>query len=246
MRTEKILGILCGIFGILLITVIVREHYISRILHRFFTPNKAAEIENLTARWQNSEEYAEWNKQMDSIHGTAPIVFLGDSQTSRGNWEHLLCRLDLVNMGIPGDITPAMQNRVTRVVNLKPRICFLQSGVNDINVGIPVDSTVQALDRIARRLRAHGIAVVLHTVSYTSAVYNERNPINPQIDRLNQRIREMARTGNIPLIDMNRYTESNGSIDARFVRSDDGLHYSFEAYCLWGRYVTELLKTYGI
>lgn len=230
----------------MLIAVIVREHYIPRAIHRFFPPDIAADIGTLTARWRASEEYAEWNTQMDSIHGTVPIVFLGDSQTSRGNWEHLLGRIDIVNMGVPGDITPAMEHRVTRVIDLRPQICFVQSGVNDINVGIPVDSTAEALGRIVSRLRAHGIEVVLHTVSYTSVAYNERNPIHPQIDLLNERIRAMARTGDIMLIDLNRYTADNGFIAARFVRNDDGLHYSYLAYCLWKEHLTALLKTYGI
>lgn len=169
------------------------------------------------------------NGKQWSIRSVALIVLLGDSQTFRANWNILLGRLDIVNMGIPGDITPAMLTRVDRVIALHPRICFVQGGVNDINVGIPCDSTVEALSRIVRQLSRHRIKPVLHTVSYTSAAYQAKNPINSQIARLNEQIRRLARTEDIELIDMNRSTAQGKTSADPYVRQDDGLHYSYRA-----------------
>ncbi|MEG2038887.1 MAG: GDSL-type esterase/lipase family protein, partial [Oscillospiraceae bacterium] len=70
--------------------------------------------------------FEELNKPMD-------IVFLGDSLTAYGEWQHLSNELKIVNMGIEGDTIRGVELRIDQVVKLKPKVVFLLVGINDIS-----------------------------------------------------------------------------------------------------------------
>ena len=57
---------------------------------------------------------------------------LGNSLTNRISWNELLVRDDIANRGIGSDITAGFINRINFVFNVKPKICFIEGGVNDL------------------------------------------------------------------------------------------------------------------
>ena len=58
-------------------------------------------------------------------HHADSIVFLGDSMTDNGNWKDLFPHEHVINMGIGGDTTQGLLNRLPQVIRLKPKKIFL-------------------------------------------------------------------------------------------------------------------------
>jgi len=67
------------------------------------------------------------------------IVMFGDSIIKMGNWSELLGREDIKNAGFPRFTTSHLVWLIhDNVIVEKPEICFLEGGINDIGVGIPL------------------------------------------------------------------------------------------------------------
>ena len=91
------------------------------------------------------------------------IVFLGNSITFGGNWAELLGRERIVNRGIGGDNTVGMLHRMQYVYQLKPKLCFIMAGINDIYADASVELIFQNYVKIIDTLRAHSIIPVIQS-----------------------------------------------------------------------------------
>ena len=64
----------------------------------------------------------------------------GNSITANGKWGDGLNRLDVKNSGTGGFTTSHFVWTINdQVLQYHPKICFLEGGINDIGVGIPLD-----------------------------------------------------------------------------------------------------------
>lgn len=120
------------------------------------------------------------------------IAGLGDSLTainasgsnaapglaSRGfiSWANIILngRLEFVgNLGVSGDTTAMILARVQSAIAVRPDVCTVLGGANDITTGVNPDVTIANLKVIYATLRAAGITVLAMTVTpagvYTSA-----------------------------------------------------------------------------
>src|SRR5215475_6172002 len=68
------------------------------------------------------------------------VVMLGDSITAQGEWANILPRRRILNLGVGGDTSAGLLNRLRDVIALKPRIVLVMIGLNDfLWEEIPVD-----------------------------------------------------------------------------------------------------------
>ena len=65
----------------------------------------------------------------------ADVVMLGNSLTYNANWNELLGRKNIANRGINSDITAGYLHRLSYVYRLRPKLCFIEGGVNDVYAG---------------------------------------------------------------------------------------------------------------
>ncbi|HET55938.1 MAG TPA: hypothetical protein ENN33_12090 [Ignavibacteria bacterium] len=187
------------------------------------------------------------------------IVMLGNSLTHGVDWNNLLGRNDVVEMGIVSDILSGYFNRIHYVTELKPQICFILGGLNDIYQWIPVETIFDDYVKVVERLRRSGITVVIQSTLYAGRDWGKdwlavNNPDanaaeinkerNSQVDRLNMMLRDYAIKNNIEYIDLNSIM-SRGN----YLRSEityDGVHLNAAGYKIWGREVEKVLKKIGI
>jgi len=107
------------------------------------------------------------------------VVLIGDSITSK--WESLaqtkqLSGLQIINRGIPGDLTSHMLSRFDHdVVQLHPRVVVILGGINDI-AQIPLPSIEQSLASMAETAERHGIHILLATLPPTGPPIGEYDP----------------------------------------------------------------------
>lgn len=184
---------------------------------------------------------------------------LGNSLTHGVNWNMLLGRNDIAEMGIVSDVLSGFVNRLGYVTKLNPKVCFVLGGLNDLYQWVPVETIFADYQKVVERLRRNGINVVIQSTLYAGIDWGkdwleQNNPEanaanvnaerNTQVDRLNVMLKEYAQKNNLEYIDLNSLM-SRG----KYLRSEltyDGVHLNAAGYKIWGREIEQVLKKIGI
>ena len=146
----------------------------------------------------------------------------------------------MANRGIGGDVSEGMLYRLNTVINAHPRLCFLECGINDVLLDVPVTDFSKNATAIVSILQQHDITPVL-----TSIVYLGSNGANaaysPRIDSFNRVLQDIAVEKNCDVMDLNSKLCHNGVLQPRYVLKD-GLHFTPDAYRVWAGMVLEQIK----
>jgi len=174
---------------------------------------------------------------MIDYKGKAEIVMFGNSITARGNWNVLLNRNDIKNSGIDGFTTSHFVLLIkSHVVAYKPKICFLEGGINDIMVGIPVSRIKSNYISLVDGLTKNNITPIVQ-----STLYQENNPQSKiQVDSLNNFLARYCKTNGITYLDINSKLSTKNGLKPEY--SLDGTHINKEAYKVWAKEINEILK----
>lgn len=175
------------------------------------------------------------------------IVMLGNSLTEGGHWDTILQRTDAANRGIGSDVTEGYINRIKDVIELKPKICFIEGGVNDLARNIPQETIISNLAILIDTLRSENIIPVLNAVTYVADNYRWLEPkaFNSSIKKLNHAITGLAKKKKVLLIDLNGKI-TDGAYLLKKYAVEDGIHYTAATYALWGKEITAALKRFHL
>lgn len=175
------------------------------------------------------------------------IVMLGNSLTEGGRWDEILKRTDVANRGIGSDVTEGYIHRINDVFDLKPKICFIEGGVNDLARSIPQETIIRNLAILIDTLRGENIIPVLNAVTYVADNYKALEPkaFNSSIKDLNRAIRSLAKKKKVRLIDLNgKITDGNYLLKKYTVA--DGIHYTADTYSLWEKEISKILNRFHL
>ena len=161
--------------------------------------------------------------------GENRVVFLGDQMTER--WAKSSAAFfpgkPYFNRGIANQTTPQMLIRFRQdVIALKPKVVVIQAGSNDLAgaTGPATEGTIaENFQSMMDLAKAHGIRVVLASVTPVSDFYKKQTGLRPQgkIIGLNGWIRQFAEdTGSVYL---NYYGALAEGRDFKKDLTDDGL-----------------------
>lgn len=190
---------------------------------------------------------------------SADVVMLGDSHTHGANWNELLDRNNVVERGVPGDIVEGFLNRIKYVTELKPKVCFIMGGINDIYNWIPVEKIYQKYISLITELKRNGISPVIQAVIYSGKDYGkewleqnspESNPVevnrsrNAEVEKLNMMLKNFADRNKIDFIDLNSKLSLGKFLRKEF--SADDLHLNPAGYKIWGEEVEKILSKYNL
>lgn len=166
------------------------------------------------------------------------IVMLGDSFTSRGNWNYDLERTDIKNSGKGGSTTSHYVGYLKNaVIKYKPKICFIEGGTNDIGVGIPLSRTFRNYESIVDTLIKYKIEPVLQSTFYVNQPGD--SIVNSKIDSLNVFLKNLAEVKNIIFLDLNLDLSENKRLKNEY--SKDGVHITEKAYKIWMNEIKKIL-----
>jgi lysophospholipase L1-like esterase len=188
----------------------------------------------------------------------ADIVMLGNSLTHGANWNELLDRQNVVERGIVSDVTEGFVARLRYVYKLKPKVCFILGGLNDIYNWTPIEKIYSNYIRIISSLELRGIEPVIQSTLYAGKKWGEdylarTNPDlkaedvnserNSQVKLLNKMLSDYSKRNNIKFIDLNKKMSKD-----EFLRSDityDGAHLNARGYKIWATEVDKVLTEMG-
>lgn len=172
------------------------------------------------------------------------VVMLGNSLTQWVDWNELLGRRTIANRGIASDVTEGYLHRMHYVITLRPKLCFIEGGINDIYAGVPVNQVFANFVRIVDTLRAHNIIPVIQSTLYVSPKWRDSADKNRLVQQLNRRLEELAGRLGIVFLDLNRVLSSDGVLRDEFTY--DGLHLNASGYAVWGQEVGRALAQHGL
>ncbi len=163
--------------------------------------------------WANLARYREANRALQApAAGESRVVFMGDSITdgwTQPRYGGFFPGKPYVDRGISGQTTPQMLIRFRPdVIDLKPKAVVILAGTNDIaaNTGPVTDEDIERnLESMADLAKAHGIKVILSSITPTGAYHTKERDV-PQ-----STIRPMAR---IKAVNewMKSYAAANGHV----------------------------------
>lgn len=173
----------------------------------------------------------------------ADIVFLGNSITQGGNWRELLNRENIANRGIPGDILEGFLARIDDVIKLRPKICVIMGGINDVYSWIPVDQIYKNYIKVIKRLEKKSIQPVLVSTLLAGKEYPNSDTRNPEVIKLNKKIKQYADKHNYEYLDLNKFLSSDDYLKKNVTA--DGVHLNWRGYKIWAEQMDKILKKYG-
>jgi len=159
-------------------------------------------------------------------------VLLGDSLTAMGNWDRLLDRDDIENLGIEGDTTVGILDRINEPMpNGAP--VFLLAGVNDVNDFITQAQTLANLRQIVRTLS------VSHKVYLQSTLLTRQPKANPKIAALDAKEKSLCEQERCTFIDLNGVLTDGHQLSAD--KTTDGVHLRPAGYRAWADQIKPLI-----
>jgi lysophospholipase L1-like esterase len=177
------------------------------------------------------EHYAERVKQFASaVVPPGETIFLGNSITEFSDWK--------INRGIAGDNTFGMLDRLDEVIRRRPRLLFIEAGINDIGQGVPVGMIAGNIGTLVGlvRVKSPGTRVFVVSVLPTNEHARDHYPDvagkNAVVLEVDRRLREAAAGAGYTYIDLaSRLMDGAGNLDARYAQPD-GLHLNKAGYAV--------------
>ncbi|WP_439558287.1 SGNH/GDSL hydrolase family protein [Dyadobacter sp.] len=172
-----------------------------------------------------------------SIKGNPTIVMYGNSLTAQGKWVELLGRTDVMNNGLPGLCTYHFLQLIdSHVVNLKPEICFLEGGINDITVGVSQDKIQANFQAILEIMIRNNIKPVV-----TLTPFEQNDPVSQaEVIALNRFLVDYCQKHSITYIDLNARISDATGLRPEF--AVDKTHLNERAYEIWGEEISRVLR----
>ncbi len=226
------------LFNLLLFAVLIfitnKERYISKLKQKV-SPDTSLQYYQNRANYQDQiSKYNIYNKQ-------ATIVMLGTSFTQDVDWNELLNRGDIINRGFGGDIFSVIASRVKYVTALHPKICFIEGGINDIDMNILLEKSKTSLLEIITALQKDSIIPILTTITFVTNNANNNIERNKKIAAFNIILKKIATENKLTIIDNNPTLAPDGYLKPEYAKFD-GLHYLSNAYLIWKVAVEGVLK----
>jgi len=172
-------------------------------------------------------EVQRWNQDA-AIPTDINIAMLGNSLTAYADWDELLGRKDVQNIGVADFTTEQLSWLLDRwVIASKPVICFINGGQEDIILGIPAERVAENYSRIIDKLQQHNIKAVIQS---TLLSWNDPER-NHQIERINVLLKSICDEKNIDYININTVLSGNNGLKPQL--TTDGMHLNHKGYELW-------------
>lgn len=156
------------------------------------------------------------------------VVFLGDSITQGGDWSTWFPELNAVNLGLGGNTSEEILDRLDTVVAADPDEIVLLIGTNDLGMRRNVESLVRNVQSILVDLRRElpGSRMLVQSIMPRGREFADR------IREANIHLRQFSATVHAQFLDLWPVMSlEDGELNPTF--SDDRLHLNDAGYEAW-------------
>lgn len=166
----------------------------------------------------------------------ADRVMVGDGTTAGGNWSIILDNA-ADNLGVVGDTTIDIANRLPSIIAMAPARVYLMAGVNDfIVLGDDAPTTLDRYLSIIDDLQASGIEVYVQSTLFVSRDIQLRgvNPaaMNLLVKNFNTMLAAACKQRGVVFLDINDALAAGGYLEEGYAKSN-GYHVNSGAYLTW-------------
>ncbi|MCB2220101.1 MAG: sialate O-acetylesterase [Bacteroidetes bacterium] len=177
---------------------------------------------------------------------TNEIVFLGNSITSGFMVEEFFPDQRVKNRGVWGDQTIDMLNRLDEVIESKPVKVFILAGINDIVREIPLDETIQNMEKMILRIQSDSpetkiyIQSILPLTRHASQYYfKDSEAAYHKIKIANKRLQQLCAVRNVKYINLSEAFMKDNELNA--IYSWDGIHINGRGFLVWYKQITDFV-----
>ena len=198
-----------------------------------------------------ADQFSTYYHQRKSLFELLPdtkkeIIFLGNSITDGAEWHELFNNPRVKNRGISGDVTEGVLYRLDEVTRSKPQKVFLLIGINDLASGIPKETVLGNIDKIAQQIRTSSPKTEVYIqsilpVNNTFSKFQGHTGKTEEILWINQQLKEWCMTEQFIYVDLFSHFKCSDSNLMNPSYTNDGLHLTGDGYLLWRDVVAPLL-----
>jgi lysophospholipase L1-like esterase len=174
----------------------------------------------------------------------ADVVMLGNSITAGAEWSELLGRPHVINRGIGGDNLVGFLHRLEFVLPLRPKLCFVMGGINDLYAGYTPEQVAGNYASLLDSLHNVSITPIVQSTLHVSPRWRNADEKNAEVGRLNDLLRTLCLERGIEFVDLNAELSERGRLRDEF--TTDGVHLTPQAYGVWARLLEGLLHRHGL
>lgn len=165
---------------------------------------------------------------------------LGDSLTFRNNWNQMLNRQDIINLGADGETTYGIYYRLESIELEGVSSICLMIGINDLLQEENLEAVYQRYEMIVNYFTQEKLRIIIQAILYVTQDTFESHIINDEVDIINKKLQNLAKRENFDFLDLNPYLSDSGALEA--IYSIDGVHLKANAYKVWSTYLNRLLQ----
>ncbi|TND07487.1 MAG: G-D-S-L family lipolytic protein [Bacteroidetes bacterium] len=174
-------------------------------------------------------------KAFETIAPSPPVIMIGNSLTDWFN-DSALGVDGLVNMGISGDMTSALLDRLSLATKLKPGKIFVEIGINDVVERVSNEEITENWRTIISRIKNESPETKIYFLSLMpvdlpSTVLRWANSVNNTVNGLNEELKSICKENGVTYIDMHSALEEDGKLKKEY--SEDGVHFTRAGYSVW-------------
>lgn len=162
------------------------------------------------------------------MSGKAKTVFVGDSLTEGGRWQEWFPEVEAVNLGVGGDTTEGLIERIDEVSLEDPDTVVLLIGTNDVANRRAVEHVVRNIETILVSIRQAlpDARILVQSVLPRGREYAEF------VKEINRHVWQFAATVRAHYLDLwPVMAEEDGELNPAY--TEDRLHLNEEGYQAW-------------
>lgn len=163
------------------------------------------------------------------------VVMLGDSMVLYNEWNEQFPNVSVVNRGIGGDTTSGLLRRLENVTIGKPKSIVLMIGTNDLTMGVTQNKIQENYRLLIDRIHQESpqTSIVMTSVLPVNKTIRKTKVKNEQIEQLNRNLTALAKSENIPMLQIYDKYLKEGQMNESF--TSDGIHLNGKGYSIWAK-----------
>lgn len=181
-----------------------------------------------------------WDNSLEQLCIRPDVIFIGDSLTYHGDFQHYFPDTTVLNLGVRGNSVSDVLNRCNILSSLSSPKVFLQVGINGLsekNFESSLETYSKLVDTI---LKSTNSQVYIQSLLPITQEFEKSYVSNEIIREYNERLEDIAQKYGLPYIDLYGKYQVEGFLNDTM--TVDGIHLKENAYSIWAEEIRDYIE----